>query len=68
MEQKLCTERKNVMIFKIVKLSFIWYLTTQESTSEAGLFAVINIDLSEKSPKHISLKHAEKHQARLISD
>lgn len=41
--------------FLIVKLSFILYLTTQESTSEAGLFPLINTDISERAlntPKH----------------
>lgn len=33
--------------FLIVKLSFILYLTTQESTSEVGLLPVINPDISE---------------------
>lgn len=52
--------------FLIVKLSFILYLTTQESTSEAGLFSVRNTDISEQAPN--ASKHAEKYEPRLISD
>lgn len=46
--------------FLIVKLSFILYLTTQESTSEAGILPVIiNIDISERARN--TSKHAENH-------
>lgn len=47
--------------FLIVKLSFILYLTTQESTSEAGILPVviINTDISERARN--TSKHAESH-------
>lgn len=47
LEQKTVYGKKERSDFLIVKLSFILYLTTQESTSEAGLFPVLNIDISE---------------------
>lgn len=46
--------------FLIVKLSFILYLTTQESTSEAGLLPVINADISERALN--TSKHAEEYE------
>ncbi|KAL7380588.1 hypothetical protein ABVT39_020317 [Epinephelus coioides] len=50
LEQKNCMKRKEEHSdFLIVKLSFVLYLTTQESTSEAGLLPVTNSDTSKQA-------------------
>lgn len=70
LRQKLRAGRKVHCDFLIVKLSFILYLTTQESTSEARPCSpLVTLTYPKQPPaalKNVSLKFSEQYEPRLI--